>query len=217
MTFGGGAFQPYDLALRDPERVLYLVQPDGTKQRVDVAKFLAPADPLDVDAIAQTTGAVLDLGSGPGRMVRAAMVEGRVALGIDASHVAVSIAQEQGIPVMHGSIFHDVPAQGTWGTAMLIDGNIGIGGDPLTLLARCSELVTGGGEGRVLVETHHDPTRDRVFTATMIDDLGRSSLPFPWAEVGVDALHEHASNAGLELVQQRMRGNRTFVEYASAR
>jgi SAM-dependent methyltransferase len=214
-TFGGGDGQPYDRALIDTERALYLVDSDGSRDTIDVARFLATADAHDAEALSDARGPVLDLGCGPGRLVRAAILRGHLALGIDASTVAVRIAQNQGLPVLCRSIFQSLPAEGTWGTAMLIDGNIGIGGDPLRLLRRCVQLVMGGGHGRVLVETHPDSSRDRTFEATVVDDLGRSSLPFPWAEVGIHALHAHATRAGLAFVRTWMRGDRTFVEYAS--
>ena len=67
----------------------------------------------------------------------------------------------------------------------------------------------------MLVETHPEAARDRVFDAVVVDDLGRASLPFPWAEVGIDALRRYATRAGLTLVQQWSRGGRTFAEYAS--
>lgn len=214
-AFGGGDLEPYDRALVDPDRALYLVDSDGTRDTIDVAKFLASADVHDGQALSRARGPVIDLGCGPGRLVHAAILRGHVALGIDASVVAVRIAQEQGLPVLRRSIFQGLPGEGTWGTAMLIDGNIGIGGDPVELLKRCAELVLGHGHGRVLAETHPDSSRDRVFEATVIDDLGRSSLPFPWAEVGIHALNEHAAAAGLVFIQTWVHGDRTFVEYAS--
>ncbi len=216
--FGSGAQEPYDHALRDTERVLRLVAADGAETSpVDVARFLAHADAHDHDALARAHGPVLDLGCGPGRLVRAAILGGHLALGIDASSVAVGIAQERGLPVLCRSIFQGLPAEGTWGTAMLIDGNIGIGGDPVALLTRVAELVLGGGEGRVLVEAHPDASRDRVFDAVVVDDLGRASLPFAWAEVGLEALRRCATRAGLTLVQHWTRGGRTFAEFASPR
>lgn len=216
-TFGGGDLEPYDHALLDSARELYLVDAEGTRDTIHVAKFLALADEHDTAALADARGPVLDLGCGPGRLVRAAILGGHLALGIDASRVAVRIAQEHGLPVLCRSIFQDLPGEGTWGTAMLIDGNLGIGGNPLALLRRCAALVLGNGEGRILVESHSDAGRDRVFEARVVDDLGRSSLPFPWAEVGVHALHEYARRAGLAALRQWSRGERTFVEYASAR
>lgn len=218
-VFGSGAKEPYDLALRDSDRVLHLVEPDGASDpvRLDVSKFLADADEHDAHALTHAHGPVLDLGCGPGRLVRAAILGGHLALGIDASGVAVRIAQEHGLPVLCRSIFQTLPAEGTWGTALIIDGNIGIGGDPAALLARCAELVLGDTEGRVLVEAHPDSSRDRVFDAVVVDDLGRSSLPFPWAEVGIEGLVRYAAAVGLRLVQQWERGGRVFAEFACTR
>ena len=113
------------------------------------------------------------------------------------------------------SIFAELPSEGEWGTAMLIDGNIGIGGDPVALLLRCARLVLDGGHGRVVVETHPDPARDRIFDAVLVDDLDRESLPFAWAEVGASALGRYAEVAGLVSVRRWDAGGRTFVEYST--
>jgi SAM-dependent methyltransferase len=217
-TFGSGELEPYDNALRDPARTLQLVELDSNSlpAPVDVSKFLAAADDHDGNALSHARGPVIDLGCGPGRLVRAAILGGHLALGIDASRVAVRIAQESGLPVLCRSLFHDLPAEGTWGTALLIDGNIGIGGDPVALLQRCAELVLPHGEGRILVEAHPESMRDRVFDAIVTDDLGRASLPFTWAEVGIHGLLLHARAAGLEFIYQWTYGDRTFAEFATA-
>ncbi|MEP6478391.1 MAG: class I SAM-dependent methyltransferase [Rhodoglobus sp.] len=217
-TFGAGALEPYDHALRDPARSLYVMRLESELEPVpvEVARFLAAADEDDRTALQDARGPIIDLGCGPGRLVRAAILGGHLALGIDASQTAVNIAQGQGLPVLHRSIFQELPAEGTWGTAMLIDGNIGIGGDPAALLRRCAELVLDRGRGRILVETHSDPDRDSTFDAVVVDDLERSSLPFAWAEVGANALRRYALLAGISLVKNWMVGQRTFVEYATA-
>lgn len=180
--------------------------------RLDVERFLAAADADDAEAVTGATGPVLDIGCGPGRLVHAAIMAGHLALGIDISPTAVEIAQENGLPVLRRSVFHALPAEGTWGTALLIDGNIGIGGDPEALLARCAELVRAEG-GRVRVETHPDPLRDRRFQGVIVDELRRESLPFPWAEVGASSLRGHARRTGWELSRQWTARGRTFAEF----
>lgn len=147
-------------------------------------------------------------------MVKAAILAGHLALGVDVSLTAVEIAQERGLPVLCRSAFHDLPSEGTWGTAMLIDGNIGIGGDPQLLLERCARLVLHDGSGRVLVETHADPAQDRVFEGVVVDDQARTSEPFPWAEVGATALRRYATLAGLALTREWNFHGRGFAEYA---
>lgn len=222
--FGAGAHAPYDHALRDPDRRLYLhisqdlIADDATTERVllDVDRFLAAADDGDAAAMHSVTGPVIDIGCGPGRIVRAAIMAGHLALGIDVSAAAVEIAQERGLPVLCRSVFHDLPSEGTWGTALLFDGNIGIGGDPQALLERCAQLMLADGTGRVLVETHPDAARDRIFEGVVVDDLARASLPFPWAEVGSIALRRYAERAGLRLVREWSHQSRFFAEYAAA-
>jgi SAM-dependent methyltransferase len=223
-AFGGGSHALYDQALRDPLRSLFLheepVQGSAPQRAVrtqlDVQRFLATADEVDEAIVRLVGGPVLDVGCGPGRMVKAAILAGHLALGIDISPAAVEIATERGLPVLCRSVFHDVPSQGTWATAMLIDGNIGIGGDPAALLRRCAEVITGDGTGRVLVEAHEDPSADRRFQGMLVDDLARSSLPFPWAEVGVTALTRYAEAAGLAITRQWRMRERSFVEFACA-
>jgi SAM-dependent methyltransferase len=183
--------------------------------RLDVERFLSIADDGDAEALAGIAGPVIDVGCGPGRIVHAAIMAGHLTLGIDISATAVRIAQEHGLPVLRRSVFQDLPAEGTWGTALLIDGNIGIGGDPFALLARCADLVRDG-DGRVLVETHVDPERDRQFVGVLVDDLQRESLPFPWAEVGATALLRYARRAGLVMTRQWTHHARQFAEYARA-
>jgi len=215
--FGAGERGPYDRAQRDPARTTYLrdATHDGEQPapgRLEVEKFLAPADAGDVAVLSEARGPVIDIGCGPGRFVHAAIMAGHLTLGIDISSTAVRIAQEHGLPVLRRSVFQDLPGEGTWGTALLIDGNIGIGGDPAALLRRCAELVRQD-DGRVLVETHPEPHRDRVFAGLLVDNLDRESLPFPWAEVGSRALQRYADGAGLTLCREWTSHDRAFAEY----
>ncbi len=47
-------------------------------------------------------------------------------------------------------MFAPLPGEGRWGTALLADGNIGIGGDPVALLRRLREVLDP--RGRIVVE-----------------------------------------------------------------
>lgn len=215
-AFDAGDREPYGNALRDPGRTVYLRgsdDPSPSAARLEIERFLARADAGDAAALQAATGPVLDIGCGPGRFVHAAIMAGHLTLGIDISATAVQIAQEHGLPVLRRSVFQDLPGEGTWGTALLIDGNIGIGGDPTALLRRCAELIRDD-DGRVMVETHPDPRRDAAFLAVLVDDLDRESLPFPWAEVGGRALRRHAASAGLVQTRVWSSHGRSFAEYA---
>lgn len=209
--FGRGGAEPYDLALRAGGGVLTVVAGDdggGAGVPLDVSGYLAAATEAERGVLALTTGPVLDIGCGPARMVRAAIEAGRLALGIDVSPAAVALARSLGLPVLHRSVFDPLPAEGTWGTVALFDGNVGIGGDPDLLLARCAELLRPG--GRMIVEADTDPVRDARFAAQLVHPAGARSAWFPWAEVGERAATRIARDLGMTASTVRA-GGRTFV------
>ncbi|MER7071816.1 methyltransferase domain-containing protein [Terrabacter sp. NPDC000476] len=225
--FGHGGGRPYEAALvTDRPTVLRLrpATPSGTSpagggsgahatghagDRVEVARFLAAPDAADRLVLRRTAGPVLDVGCGPGRMVAESRRRGRVALGIDVSAAAVGIARAAGIPVLLRSVFDPLPGEGIWGTTLLLDGNIGIGGDPPALLARCASLTAPG--GTVVVEAHPETGRHARFHAELVDEQGTTSAAFPWAQVGSRALVELAAGAGLGPARTVVRGHRRFV------
>jgi hypothetical protein len=212
--FGADADGPYDLALLEGGRHLYLYDVVAST-RVDVVpvwRFGSSADRHERALVERGTGPLLDLGCGPGRMVKASMTMGRPALGVDLSHAASEMAVAQGLPVLRRSLFEPLPGEGRWGTVLLIDGNIGIGGDPGGLLTRAVALAEPA--GTVIVEAHADATTDTSFTAMLLDDQGRRSTPFRWARVGSYALRGHARRAGLRLTREWSAGGRFFCEYA---
>ena len=208
-TFGSGGSEPYAHALRR-EGQLTLVRDQGHPGNdYDLGRWMAAADDVDRAILAGEAGPVLDIGCGPGRMVAAAIDLGFVALGVDVSRAAVKVARRAGLPVLARSVFDRLPREGHWKTALLIDGNIGIGGDPAALLTRSAELL--GPRGAVLVEAQPGDDVDDVFTAHVVDEDGRTSSTFPWAEVGAAALERHAATAGLEVDQVWRVDGRVFV------
>ena len=84
--------------------------------------------------LARCEAPVLDVGCGPGRLVGALNARGVPALGIDISARAVEQARGRGAMALRRAVEQPVPAEGRWGTVLLADGNIGIGGDPAALL-----------------------------------------------------------------------------------
>lgn len=212
-TFGSGGAEPYARALREPRGELVFLR-DGLRGSgsMDVARWNAEADGVDLTLLRAAVGPIIDIGCGPGRMVRAAMELGISALGVDVSATAVEIATEAGLTVMHGSVFSPVPAEGFFQTALLVDGNIGIGGDVAAMLRRCHELLTADGE--IVVEVHERADLERTYEARVADAHGHRSDPFPWAEIGADRLTARADAAGFALAQRWTLGGRTFCRLA---
>ena len=217
-TFGSGGAEPYARALRRDDQVLYLrdIESDSLtpSRAMDVSRWNDAADAADLGLLNGINGAVLDIGCGPGRMVRAAMHRGLTALGIDVSETAVEIARESGLMVLNRSVFERLPREGLWGAALLVDGNIGIGGDPSSLLERCAELIAP--TGVIVVEVHDDPLRDHMYDGTIVDIRGHQSDAFPWAEIGEIALARRAERIGLRLDQSWDTDGRSFCRLANA-
>jgi hypothetical protein len=118
------------------------------------------------------------------------------ALGVDSSPSAIALARMRGATVLQRDIFAPLPGDGRWGTALLFDGNVGIGGDPAQLLRRCRQLT--GGRGEVVAEVEAPGTGWRRLTAWFERD-GRRSQSFAWAVVGADAIAGLARKAGFEV------------------
>ncbi|UFU06313.1 class I SAM-dependent methyltransferase [Ruania halotolerans] len=208
--FGRGGTHPYDTALlrRTPLTLLDLGDASAPRQ-MDVPQFLRAADAVEAELVRSLTGPLLDVGCGPGRMVAAASRAGLRALGVDISPTAIAIARQRGLPVLLRSVDDPLPGEGRWGSILLLDGNIGIGGDPAALLRRCAALAAR--EGVVVVEAHPDDDHDTTFDAVLADPDGGRSHRFRWAESGRDALARHARAAGLRTRRQWRRGERSFV------
>jgi SAM-dependent methyltransferase len=186
----------YDAAL-DGRVPLTARDADGRAWPLDVDRWLAPARGADLRLLNRARGPVLDVGCGPGRHVRALVAGGVAALGVDVSRTAVEVARAGGAPVHHGDVFGPVPAPGTWATALLLDGNVGIGGDPAALLRRVAALLTP--HGSVLCELEA-PGAGLSTAAVRLDDGRLVSDAFAWARVGAEAIAGVADGAGLRVV-----------------
>jgi len=218
-TFGAGGDEPYAGALRRNDMVeLILTKQANDESRsmmMDVARWNSRADEIDLTLLRSATGPLLDVGCGPGRMVQAAIAVGLEALGLDISPAAIGIARSAGLPVLEGSVFDAVPGAGTWQTVLLVDGNVGIGGDVRNLLRRCAELVAP--EGEIVVELHADRDMDSVYSGQLVGTDGGVSESFPWAQIGVNAMVEVADELGLRFRQAWELGGRTFCRLSTTK
>jgi SAM-dependent methyltransferase len=182
---------------------------DGTVIALDVGSWSAQADDVEQRLLATVRGPVLDIGCGPGRLVVALAERGIPALGVDASPAAVSQAVERRAAALVRSVFDPLPGTGRWSTALLMDGNVGIGGDPARLLGRAAELLAD--DGRAIVETAPPGIGSRCFQAR-VERGDEVSGWFPWAQVGADAVDAVAAEAGLELADLTVDAGRWFAE-----
>jgi SAM-dependent methyltransferase len=180
----------------------------------EVERWRSPVDAVDELAVSRCEGPVLDVGCGPGRMVTALAERGIPALGVDVSPRAVSLTNGRGGSALHRPVEDRLPAEGRWRTVLLMDGNIGIGGAPETLLRRCAELVAPA--GLVMVETDpYDDVDDRR-QVVLHSPGGRRSRPLPWARIGLRRLLPVAAAAGLLAVEDWRAGGRAFVALRKA-
>jgi len=170
--------------------------------------------PGDKSLLDRCQGPTLDIGSGPGRLTVALAERGIPALGIDITPYAVDLARSSGALVMLRDVFDRVPGTGRWATALLADGNIGIGGDPAALLRRVGELLAPEGRALVELEPPGEPLRqERV----RLRHAGLAGAWFPWAYVGADHIEGVARDAGLGDVETWTVGGRWFAEIGCCR
>jgi SAM-dependent methyltransferase len=166
---------------------------DAEPTALPVDLWTRPADAVDQRLVALCEGPTLDIGCGPGRMTEALACAGHTTLGIDVVEAAVALTRQRGVSALRRDVFGHVPAEGRWRTALLADGNIGIGGDPVALLSRIRHLLTIG--GRVVVELAGPGTLMSDGWAVLQGSAGRSR-PFRWATLGTDDVGRVAADAG---------------------
>jgi glycosyltransferase A (GT-A) superfamily protein (DUF2064 family) len=180
----------------------------ATLLTMDVDRWSAVADVADEMVVARCEPPVLDLGCGPGRMLVALQRSGRTALGIDSSAAAVRASTLRGGLAIRRRIEEPIPAEGRWGTALLVDGNVGIGGDVTAVLRRCRELVRPGGLVICEADAQHDrDDRDQL----VLSGGGVRSLPLPWARIGSSALARVAATLGLFVCEEWSVEDRVFL------
>jgi len=204
-----GALGPYEAALTcaDP---LSFVSSDGREVHLHVGRYLAEANRADHSVLDRCVDPVLDVGCGPGRIVHALAAQGRPALGVDIAQAAVALAHRRGATALIRNVFDQLPGEGRWPTIVVLDGNIGIGGDVSALLRRLRGVMAG--HGSVIVEvTSASVSVDDVLHVRFVRGGSPEGPTFPWAIVSRDTLTTHASRAGLTVADHWVADDRTFV------
>lgn len=164
------------------------------------SRWFGTADRVELALLARLAGPVLEVGCGPGRLVEALIREGTMALGIDVAPIAVRAAFRRGVPVLNRCVFDPLPGEGDWASAVVLDGSIGIGGDPRSLLARVHELLRP--DGVVLVEV--EPPGSGLVRRVLRDGA-------PWACVDADHIGGLARQAGFAVITSEWLGGRCFA------
>jgi SAM-dependent methyltransferase len=163
----------------------------------------------DCSVLDRVSGPAIDVGCGPGRLVVALARRGIPVLGIDVTPSAVQHARARGASVLERSVFERVPGSGRWRSALLVDGNIGIGGDPITLLGRVRSLLRPA--GNVLVELDAPGTRSESRVVRL--DIEQATGPwFALCRVGADTLPDVAAAAGLVIDEEWHLHGRWFAD-----
>lgn len=206
---------PYSDALRTGRGPLFLRRRDGWLLPLEVERWCARADAVDLQVLERCEGAVLDVGCGPGRLVAELTARGRPTLGIDVSRAAVAHTLRLGGQALTRSVFDSLPGEGRWDTALLLDGNLGIGGDPSALLRRLAELLTPS--GLLIAETVpvdvDESAEVRIVNGAEADSGAEAT--FPWARLGTPALLRRARPLGWRDTDQWTAGGRSFVALRS--
>ncbi len=180
---------------------------------VDVVRWFASPPAEEQTLLNRVQGPALDIGCGPGRHVLALMRRGVSASGIELTPAVARLARQQGAAVMEGSVFDAVPGIGKWRTALLLDGNIGIGGDPLSLLRRVRHLLATGGSALVELNPPGSDTSRRRLRLEVEDTSGPW---FHWTNVAADRVDALADQAGLSVHDLWEAAGRWFADLKDA-
>lgn len=170
----------------------------GAATEMEVGRWRDEVGPAELSVLTRTQGSVLDLGCGPGRMAGWLADRGVDVTGVDVSALAVEMTRARGARAVVADVL-EPSFVGQWQSAVLMDGNIGIGGDPVRLLTRTRDLLVDG--GRVLVELGSPAEPSRTDLVTLRSSKGHSSV-FPWSVLSVRDVEKVAARVKLALVEQ---------------
>ena len=182
----------------------------GRARTLPVDVWLGRAGAVDERVLDRARGPVLDVGCGPGRHVHALARRGVLGVGVDVSPVAVALARRRGATVLEASIFDRLPGTGSWNSALLLDGNIGIGG--VSGRAPAASRRTARTRRGACSSSSTRRASASCASACAWRTATRASEWFAWARVGADAVDGPARAAGLRVRARWRDGDRWFAE-----
>jgi SAM-dependent methyltransferase len=180
----------------------------GRRVPLPVRTWAARPTRADLALVDRCFGATLDIGCGPGRFVAELAARRIPALGIDITPAAVASTRARGGLALERDVFGPLPGAGRWQTALLADGNVGIGGDPVRLLRRVSALL--GPHGQALVELS-GPGPGRGTFAVRLRTTNAYGSWFRWAEVGAAEIQDLADQSRMTLAEVWTEQHRWFA------
>jgi SAM-dependent methyltransferase len=184
----------------------------GARCRLDGGSADALDEDFDEAVTRMCNGPTIELGCGPARLIARLYDRGIPALGIDRSAAAIRLAGRGGAPALLSDVFEPLPWMGRWQTVLLVDGNVGLGGDPGRILGRAAELLRCGGRCVAEFEADAIGIRARWVRLESACDVGPW---FRWASVGVDSAATLAAQVGLTLTSIRLISGRVIASLAA--
>jgi SAM-dependent methyltransferase len=184
----------------------------GARCRLDGGSADALDEDFDEAVTRMCNGPTIELGCGPARLIARLYDRGIPALGIDRSAAAIRLAGRGGAPALLSDVFEPLPWMGRWQTVLLVDGNVGLGGDPGRILGRAAELLRCGGRCVAEFESDAIGIRARWVRLESACDVGPW---FRWASVGVDSAATLAAQVGLTLTSIRLISGRVIASLAA--
>ena len=204
----------YDAALSGAPGQL-LLRGAGWSTPLPVDRWVGAADDDDMLALGRLHralpggGQILDLACGTGRHGEHLQSLGRQVLGVDTSRVAVARAGGRGVHALCTDALGPLPyGHHAWDGVLLLDGSVGLGGDPLLLLCRVRDLLSA--YGWLLLEL--DPAGGNDRGPADLHDGRTASAPFRWARLDDgDGLRRAARIADLAVLDRWVSGVRRFA------
>lgn len=185
-----------------------LVDRQGAARPWPVDRWVAPPDAFERQLLDRVRGPAIDLGCGPGRHVLDLQARGIRALGVDSDPEVLALAVGRGAAVIEADVFGPLPGEGTWATALLLDGSVGMGADPESLLRRVRSLVAADGCALVELEPPGTGLRTDRFR---IEGPRRASPWFTWSTVSTDVVHAIARSSGWRVTRLTTGHGRWFA------